>query len=76
MSTPSFVVGDRVRVKNSKMLGRVVAVDAVNLFGPFVYPSTVYSVSFDEGNDGLRFSLGESMLELESPLESLASVAS
>jgi hypothetical protein len=67
-----FSKGDRVRIKHSKMLGKICSVDPENPLGAFVYPfkkEASYSVSFDDGNDGLRFDFGESMLERESPLE-------
>ena len=72
---PLFKKGDRVRVKHSKMLGKVCGVDVPNPLGPFVYPfrsEAAYSVSFDDGDDGLQFSFGEGMLERESPLDRLS----
>jgi hypothetical protein len=77
MTASKFRVGDRVSIKHSKMLGKIVSVEVGNPLGAFVYPfktEAAYSVSFDEGNDGLAFSFGESMLEPESPVESLAQV--
>ena len=76
---PLFAPGERVRIKHSKMLAKVLSVDRENVLGGFVYPfktEAAYTVCFDDGNAGMRFSFSESMLERESPLDSLAFCAS
>ena len=74
MTASKFNAGDRVRVKNSRMVGTIVRTRSVNTDWERTDMCELELDSDDGGCGGLAFSFGESMLEHESPVESLAQV--